>query len=429
VSRPLPTPPRDPRLDELFARYWDNALSDAEAAELDRRLASDPAARDWFRFLSLQAAVVAEGSAVARVSAVPAGGWSRRRVLRYVGAGLAAGVAAVVVGRRMTEDAAEPVRLAVTTGDVLVRDEAGRTLAAARAVPPGGTVSTRGAGSSAVLAYPDGIAVALAGDSALTVAATGRRLELRRGHATADVRPPGSRLVLATAVATLTGLGGAVTTLSHVVRATAVCVHQGRVTVSDPDGEQLAVVGAGEQFTVREDGCHKCPLPEAPDEYAWDLTRPLPDEWAVGRRVVTAAGPVVVPECWPDPYYNDTQMYQVRSHQPWATGFFRLHPDSVVRVRYRAADTGPGQVCFCVRKPDPRSPDTGVVEYNGTFEETPAGGWHTLEVPAAELLDNRHAPRFNSPWIGFLIILNTYEADLGLEVAEFRVTRPGGVAG
>jgi hypothetical protein len=70
-----------------------------------------------------------------------------------------------------------------------------------------------------------------------------------------------------------------------------------------------------------------------------------------------------------------------------------------------------------------------MVEYNGTFEETPAGGWHTLEVPAADLLDNRHAPRFNSPWIGFLIIFNTYEADLGLEVAEFRVTRPGGAVG
>ena len=78
MTRPLPTPPRDPRLDELFARYWDDALSDAEAAELDRRLATDPAARDWFRFLSLQAAVAAEGSAVARVNGPAASGRAGR---------------------------------------------------------------------------------------------------------------------------------------------------------------------------------------------------------------------------------------------------------------------------------------------------------------------------------------------------------------
>ena len=436
MTRP-PTPPRDPRLDELFVRYWENALGDAEAVELDRRLATDPAARDWFRFLSLQATVAADGAAVARTAAgprppatpEPSGLWSRRRVLQYAGAGLAAGIAAVVVGRRAgTAEPAEPVPLANASGDVLVRDATGRTLAEARAVPPGGTVSTRGTGSAVRLAYPDGTTVALTGDSALTVAASGRRLDLRRGYATADVRRA-DPLVLATTVATLTGLGGAVTTLGHAIRATEVCVHQGRVTVSDPDGARLDVVGAGEQLTVRDDGCRKCPLPEAPDEFAWDLSRPLPGEWAVGHRELAPAGPVVVPESWEDPYYNGTFMYQIRSHQPWATGFFRLHRDSVVRVRYRAADTGPGQLCFCVRQPDPRPPETGMLEYNGTIEETPAGNWRTLDIRAVDLLDNKHSPKFGSPWIAFLIIFNTFEADLGLEVAEFRVTRPGGAAG
>jgi hypothetical protein len=289
-------------------------------------------------------------------------------------------------------------------------------------------VSTSGANSSAVLAYADGTAVALAGDSALTVAATGRRLNLRSGYATADVRRPGT-LVLATTVATLSGLADAVATLGHAVRATEVCVHRGRVTVSDPAGDELAVVGAGEQLTVQDGGgLRRQPLPDTPDDYAWDLTRPLPDGWAVGTRRVTAAGPVVVPEYWEDPYYGGVAMYQVRSHQPWATGLFRLHRDSRVRVRYRATDTGPGQVCFCVRRPDPRLPETGMLEYNGTFEETPAGRWRTLDIPATDLLDNKHAPKFDAPWVGFLVIFNTYEADLGLEVMEFRVTRPGGAA-
>ena len=156
--------------------------------------------------------------------------------------------------------------------------------------------------------------------------------------------------MLGTAVATLTGLSGAVTTLGHAIRASEIWVHQGRVTVTDPKGDPLAVVGAGEQLTVRGNGCRKQRLPKTPDEYAWDLTRPLPDEWAVGTRVAGAGGAVVVPEYWFDPYHG-TQMYQIRSHQPWATGFFRLHRDSMVRVRYRAERGGPGQVCFCAGRP------------------------------------------------------------------------------
>ena len=103
-------------------------------------------------------------------------------MLRYAGAGLAAGIAAVVVGRRVTtEDPAEPVRLADRRGDVLVRSADGLTLDGATAVPASGTVSTRGVGSLAVLAHPDGTTVAVAGDSTLTVAATGRRMDVRPG--------------------------------------------------------------------------------------------------------------------------------------------------------------------------------------------------------------------------------------------------------
>jgi hypothetical protein len=51
-------------------------------------------------------------------------------------------------------------------------------------------------------------------------------------------------------------------------------------------------------------------------------------------------------------------------------------------------------------------------------------GWQTLEIPAADMLNNRFAPKFGSPWIGFLLIFNTYETDLGLKVAEFRIVPP-----
>jgi len=428
VSTP-PDPDRSPRLDELFVRYWDDALTDAEAAELERRLTADPADRDWFRLLTLQAVTAAELSAVARAEAAPPPGyWTRRRVLRYLGAGLAASVAAGVVGRRwLPEAAAPPARLALARGEVKVVAQDGTAVRAGEPIRPGAMVSTHGPNSWAMLACPDGTSVALASDSALTLAAAGRWL-LLRGNATADVRQPaaGDPLVLATAVATLTGLGGAVATLGHAARATEVGVYRGRVIVSAPSGERLAVLGQGEMLTVGSDGDHhKQSIPTTPDEFAWDLTRPLPAGWQVGRREVAADGPVVRPEFWFDPYHQ-AEMSQIRSDHQWAKGFFRLYPDSVVRVRYRAEQAGPGQICFCVRTADTRSPDTGMLEYNRGFEATGPGGWRWLEVRAADLLANAHAPKFDPPWVGFLVIFNTYKADLGLKVAEFRVARPGG---
>ena len=53
------TPPRD-RLDELFVRYWDNALTDAESAELAALLAADPVAREQFQILCAQVVTAAE---------------------------------------------------------------------------------------------------------------------------------------------------------------------------------------------------------------------------------------------------------------------------------------------------------------------------------------------------------------------------------
>jgi hypothetical protein len=166
-------------------------------------------------------------------------------------------------------------------------------------------------------------------------------------------------------------------------------------------------------------------MPATPDEFAWDLTRPLPDGWQVGTRRRTAEGPVVEPEFWFDPYHQ-ARMSQIRSNKEWACGFFRLLPDSILRVRYWVDRPGPSQMCICVRTARSRSADTGMLECNGAFAEARPRQWQWLEVPAQDLLDNLHTPTFGPPWIGFLVIFNTYEVDLGLKVAEFRVTRPGG---
>ncbi len=431
--------PHDPRLDALFVRYWDNVLTDAEFKELERRLTSDPAAREWFRFLCLQATTVVDHSAVARAEAgqVPgplvatphAGRWSRRGVLSFLGAGVAAGVAGVLT-HPWWGGAIEPrVTLASTRGAVRVTTLDGEVSPVlGRAVAYGATVTTYGLDASARLFCSDGTEISLAGDSSLTLSTTGRQLVLRRGHATADLRPQTEEagLTLSTVLASLASSTGALVTLQHASEATEVGVRNGGVTVSGPSGESLGDVGAGEMIIVQNNAGRKEPLPATPEEFAWDLTRDLPAGWHIGERVVTPDGPVVVPKVYPDPYHNRAPMWQVRSNKQWAKGFFRLQPDSVFRLRYRVKETGAGQLAVCVRPERTAGASTGVVEHTGAFVAHPSGGWQTLEVRAKDMLDNVNTPSFGAPWVGFLVIFNTYKFDLGLEIAEFRVTRPGG---
>jgi ferric-dicitrate binding protein FerR (iron transport regulator) len=449
-------PPDDLKLYELFVRYWDNTLSPDDAGELERRLAADPQAREWFHLFTLQAVAAADMPAAAPEPtpdpapshdlataplshSLPAAATpvpdarrrvSRRQMFRYAG-GLAAGLGGASFGWWLWDrDPVATPRLRNLQGTVVVQNAEGRVVPPDHPVPPGGTVTTYGHSSSVVLAYPDGSAVTLTGDSAVRVADRDRRVMLRRGVVSVAIPPQpvgADQLALLTSQVTFAGLSGVLMTLGEGQRATEALVHQGTATASHPTGEPIAVVWEGESLTVWRDGDHKKrPIAPTPEEYAWDLAQPLAEGWPVGLRGVDADGtPYARPEYWPDPYYKNTEMYQIRSTKQWLHGFFQATPESVVRVKYRVDTPGKGQVCFCVRTPQTRSPDTGMLEWNGVYGEAGAGQWHWLNVEVADMLDNKHAPKFSSPWIGFLFIFNTYTEDLGLKIAELRVSRPG----
>jgi ferric-dicitrate binding protein FerR (iron transport regulator) len=441
------SPPLD-RLDDLFVRFWDDGLTAAEEDELARLLGGDPAARRRFQLFCTQAVACADLPATPLPAAdeVPvdlgAHGrptarprlWSRRGVLGLVGGGLAAGIGAVALGRSFWGPrAGEPdqsVRVAGVQGTALVRTTDGQLRSAAGLVPPGATVATQGVGSTATLVYPDGSTVSLLNDSALSVRDGGRALVLHHGTAGAELRPRAGaeRLTLSTPLLALPGADDTSITLGQGARSTEVEVHHGSVSVSAPTGEPLAVVREGELLTVGADGARtQQPTPAPPEAFRWDLSTPLPPGWVAGRREVADGEAVVSCAAWPDPYYGGAVMRQIRSDDHWGRGLFRLAEGSVVHVRYRARRAAPaGQMCFCVRTPEVRCPDTGMLEYNGGFEPAAAGAWRWLRVPAVAMTANRHAPAFGPPWVSFLIIFNTFETDVGLEVAEFRVTPPGG---
>jgi hypothetical protein len=256
-----------------------------------------------------------------------------------------------------------------------------------------------------------------------------RRVQIHQGAVSAAVPPQPVNtepLTLMTTLVTLAGLNGVMLTLGEGVRSTEVEVYRGMVAASRPTGEPMAVVREGEALTVGANGDHrKQPIPLTPETFSWDLTKPLPAGWNVGHRELTDDGPVVRAEFWPDPYHNNASMSQIRSDAQWTRGFFSLEYDSVIRVRYWVDQPGLSQLCVCVRTRRTPSSPTGVVECNGAFAKAKPREWQWLEVRAEDMQNNIEAPKFKPPWVGFLVIFNTFEQDLGLKIAAFEVTRPG----
>jgi hypothetical protein len=451
----------------LFVRYWDDTLTPDEAEELERRLAEDPAAREWFQTFTLQAVAAADLRAARTEQAkrsersersedtdtdtdtdadsepepAHARRVSRRRMLAYMSGGLAAGVAAVAFGRWLVPEQARQVvpdhsvRLGAIRGEVTVLTADGNKVSTDEPVPPGSTVAASGPGASAILFYRNGTNVALTEDSSVTLGARDDHLRVDRGVVAADLRPPligGTPLTLTTAE-TVLGVGTeAIVTLFQAVSATEVGVQRGLVNVTAPKtGISLGELRDGELLTVQAGGeLQKQKIPDTPETYDLKLDRPLAPGWTVGKQSKVGTKPVVQTVRWLDPYY-DEHMYQIRSDKQWNRGFVRLWYDSVVRVRYNVRQSGEGQVCFCVRTADARSPDTGMLEWKGMYvaDQVEPGKWQTLDIRVGSMLNNRHTPKFCNPWIGFLFIFNTYKEDLGLQIAEFGVSRTGGAPG
>lgn len=441
---------RDPSLDRLFARYWDDSLSTAEFETLNARLEADPIARRWFREMCTHSVAAGEVPLPADLTAVsptelpslPEPEPSPRRLSRRAAIGFGLGTAAgVTLGGVLartwmsTPTALTPertwARLTWTRGEVVATagGPSGQ-LVAGMVIPPGSGVSTVGPTSSAVLELADGSTLCLSADSSVAVAAGGR-VVLEQGGATADLRSPMNGrppAEVGTPLVELITGGEADVDLSTGGRATELTVQRGQVGVCDHAERIVTSVRDGELLTVAANGGRTVrPAPVVPDKFALDIRERLPEGWRVGTREVGPTGAVVAAERWYDPIYRD-HLYQIRSHNQWTRGLVRLFPNSVVSVTYHVERPADGQVVMVVRRPRVSFKDSGCVTWDGRFEGCKPGEWRTLIVPVADMLGGDSPPPFAPPWVGFMLIFNTYTEDVGLRVADFRVTRPGGSA-
>ncbi len=411
------------RFEDLFVRYWDGALTPPEAADFERLLRADAAALARFQHLCLQATVAADGPRVPGPVPAPQA-FSRRRILAAAGLGAAGIVAGTFAawrgnwGRPAVESA---VRLTRVGGVVLVQ---AANVATGTVLRPGDTIRTDGIGSTAALEFPDGSRVQLTGDTTATLApGPVPRLLIERGGVAADFPRTARRLSLETEDATASPVGESSLTLGRGPNRTDVGVHDGVVRMTRPGGAALFDLQNGEVGTIDADGASKNWITKPPDSYSWDLTRPPPPAWEAGTP--DPDGPSLRAVRLHDPYAHNRH-FQVRSVNAWTTGLMTLHPDSVMRVRYKLEKPATVMSMVVVR-PAPLDGTHCAVMYDWKHaEKARPGEWQTVTAAVAELNqgpDGKRVP-FGPPWTVTLAFVTTLDDDVGLKVAGFEIARP-----
>jgi ferric-dicitrate binding protein FerR (iron transport regulator) len=414
----------DDRLHDLATRYYDGALTDAELAELSAAVRDSADARQALADL----AVLAVGLS-GPVATGPRPARSRRWFRLGWAAGLAAAVGLVAAGtwwaaRTDPETAVGYVAEIERTVGQVVSGPGLRPLTAGAPVLPGQVVRTVGVGSGVTLRCRDGSRLFLAGDTAVSVTEDGGpRVAVARGDLAADVADRPDRPFQLTTPEARVAARAARMLVTCGEGETRVGVVEGQARLSGPDGGPPLAVDCGERGVVGAGGpARKERSPPTPDEYAWHTDRPLPPRWELGRLADGPGGPAIAPLVWDDPY-NRRTCWQVRSENGWTRGLFHIHQDTKFRVRYRVDRPGEGQLLVVVRPDPPMAGKSFVLLAPVPFEPAP-GGWRTVELTADDWVPETLAPDMPHPWVAFLVVFNTYEADLGLRVAGFDVRRP-----
>jgi hypothetical protein len=414
------------RIEELFPRYWDQTLNEGNWQELELLLDVYPEARATFQTLSLQAAAVAELA----VPTLPVPHWSRRRVLTYAGASLAASIAAgVSFLRSRNTPPSDAIELVSIVGNVEPLHRPGSRLQVGSSVEAGITLRTLGDRSSAVLKFGQRGLLTLTGNTSIQITSA-NSLRLDEGTIAGEfsAAPPGqAAMLLGTLAAVLTIRDATNVVVNRHIGITDIGVQSGHMEVVSTCTTISKDVQTGERITVQDDGKQTVEkLRASPNSYAWNLQEPLPKGWAVGTRESFAGRSCVQTVAWPDPFHNKRMMYEIRSHQDWIRGFFQVYPESQIQLTYWV-DEVPNAMQLVIVSRTSRSsrPECGCLDLQRVFVDSPTKQWVTITARADEMLDSDCPVTFGPPWIGFSVILNTYEQDCGLRVADFRVSRPG----
>lgn len=294
-----------------------------------------------------------------------------------------------------------------------------------------GTLRLDGDGSSCQLRFDDGTRITVSGDAEAEFAQDSqKRLYLRRGSLTADVtrQPDGQPCVIETPTARVEVIGTVFTLVANSEQ-TALNVERGAVRMQRlVDGHEVEVLDqrraiASLDATAEMQSVRVGP---PPDSWRQNFDQPPPaickGTWlaADGEQPSRVRGvPCVTSRRKsgkPIVHHGITARSGVETH------LVTLHPDSVLRVRYRLTNEAPLRIMLGTNKPGGSFGGNFEVKRNSQQETLDSDGWRTLTVPLSEFqpLVKRYPRPLDGSQVSLLMI-NSHEHDVGLEVCEIEI--------
>ena len=427
-------------LDELLNALADGLLSAEDETRLAEILRRDAGARLRYRqFMALQASLMWDYAAAAVAPleleprpAVPgrwrwSGGWAAAAAIA-----LAAVLAVLWMSHRTTGPAKAIVELAAVNGSVSWNDDSGvqRVGLAKGAKLAEGTLLIESEAGSAQLRFRDGTQIMLSGEAELAFSEAGqKRLTLRRGTFTAEVRPQpvGHPLLIHTSTAELEVVGTSFS-LAADPRQTALNVETGQVRMRRlADGRSVEVSARHAAVAFLDARSELRPAQSEFPSGSWSqsfVAPPPPNsrgEWRAADGVlagrlhavpyVAARGGTGVPII----HYGVSA--RVEPQEPG--GLVTVAKGGAVfRARYRLARPTMVKLFLSCQRGG-----TFAGNFEGPLPPSApdADGWITAELPVSQLrpIMPEH-PEIAGTQVR-LVLLNSIETDASLEVAELAI--------
>lgn len=454
ADQPGPSLPEDDARDRflvLVVRYFDDGLSEPEVSELNALLRADPECRRLFAEYSTRCTLIretldAERRRPAAVKpsprdSVPARhrpGYKRRLLLTSVAGLLATAATLIIVLWPALRGPEEPRAVVVGTvepasGDVRViaLDGQVRVITEKTELRSGDTVRTEAVHGAAVVAYPDGTRLTLAGDTAvLCSGAGGKSVVMHHGTLGASVRPQpaGSPMTLETPAARIE-VRGTEFYCQALPDRTDVSVMRGSVRVVRTSDGTAVDVPEGKRVLAEA----RAPLavediPQLLDTWDMDFEQGLPANMHRARFATEGLprGSKGGASAIRANRVGEEDYFEIASPEMWQQGLFAFHPDSHLHVTYKIEQPKWVNVFIIARSAGPNGKHVGNYMFNDNEFFARPGKWRTVSIPLAKL---RRAGTTSDAAPGpdevpYLVVFSS-QGDRGLVIDRVWVTRGG----
>lgn len=351
-------------------------------------------------------------------------------------AGAAALLVACMLGALLwngLREAPQPIvaTLEQTSGTVHVTDRGTVTHGVKQGaeIRTGDTIRTPGTSSSAVLTYPDGTRLSLAGNTSLTFSgSTQKRMLLHSGTLSASVVPqlPEKPMVVATPQDEVQVLG-TVFSLEVAEGETKLSVRSGRVKLTRlRDGKSLEV-STGQRALSSAAQLALAKIPVTADAWSEDFEQGLPEDWGVGKfeGVNLLAGSSGAVRAVPDATTPGGPV-SITTQSRWTDGLFAVHDDTHLHITLKMQSPGWFNILLLTRTADGDPPTfAGNYIFDRPVWFGKPGAWGTVSIPLSEFRPLPPAPAGFKNAVPFQVLLSSPDKDRGLVVDRIWITRGG----